>query len=113
MDENIAAYIEEVRRIPDISPAEEAALVGRIQRGDQRAEYRLAEAHMKHVVGLAQQYLNDNPAIKSPTLSDLIQAGNTGLLLAVRKYLPGADYDFWAYAQWWVRREIEILVQYS
>jgi DNA-directed RNA polymerase sigma subunit (sigma70/sigma32) len=113
MEEDFVLYIREVRKVPDISPAEEAVLVGRIRRNDQRAIYQLAEVHMKRVVDVAQQYLKDRPNPKRLVLLDLIQAGNTGLLLAARHYQSQADYGFWDYAEWWVRKEIEKLLDNS
>jgi RNA polymerase sigma factor (sigma-70 family) len=41
---------------------------------------------------------------------ELVQEGVVGLLRAARRYDPGLNTPFWAYASWWVRKAMQELL---
>jgi len=92
-------YIQEVRRIPELTPEEEQRLA-RLYRetGDRDAAMRLVTANLMLVVKLALMYRR---ALRN--VMDLIQEGNIGLLEALKRYDPGQNVRFTTYAAWWVK----------
>ncbi len=65
---------------------------------DPRLEDRLVRAHLRLVVRLARSY-----RVPDRDLPDLIQEGNLGLVLAVRKFDPRKGVKLSTYAAWWIR----------
>jgi RNA polymerase sigma-32 factor len=95
-------YLLEARRFKPLDAAEEHTLAVRYQQtGDREAAYRLVTAQLRLVVRIAfefkRSWLN---------LLDLIQEGNVGLLLAVRKFDPYRGIRLSTYAAWWIRAYI-------
>lgn len=73
---------------------------GRIRRVRQtylRAKRELATHNLRLVVSIAKRYRTEQL-----TLSDLIQEGNLGLLIAVEKFEWDRGYKFVTYATWWI-----------
>jgi RNA polymerase sigma factor (sigma-70 family) len=60
---------------------------------------KLLEDNLPLVKEIADKY-----AERGVPLLDLIQAGNLGLIKAVEKYDPDADYEFKYYASWHIRQ---------
>lgn len=98
---NLAGYLQEVSRIPLLTPEEEQALARRIQAGDKDAERRMVEANLRLVFRIARRYRN-----RGLPLPDLIEEGNLGLLRAVRKFRPDKGTRFSTYATWWIRQAV-------
>ncbi|HEX2571413.1 MAG TPA: sigma-70 family RNA polymerase sigma factor [Polyangia bacterium] len=97
--DQIALYLREVQRQPQLSPAEERALATQYhETRDPALGRRLANANLWLVVWIARSY----PSAREH-LSDLVQEGNLGLLLALRKYDPGRGVRFASYAAFWIR----------
>src|SRR3954465_9727756 len=95
-------YLGEVRRYPLIDRDEEHTLALRyINEGDQAAGQALITANLRLVVKLARDY-----GRMHPSLLDLIQEGNLGLAMALRKYDPNRGVKFSSYAAWWIRAYI-------
>jgi RNA polymerase sigma-32 factor len=95
-------YIAEVRHFPPLTADEEHELAVRWQeQGDTEAAYRLITSHLRLVVRMAadfkRSWLN---------MLDLIQEGNIGLVLAVRKFDPYRGIRLSTYASWWIRAYI-------
>lgn len=71
----------------------------------------LGPVEQKDLAG-AHQYLVIEEAKKrtgaGTAFLDLIVAGGAGLARAAQKYDPASGYPFDAYAQWWIRRALEI-----
>jgi RNA polymerase sigma-32 factor len=95
----ISFYLREVQRQPQLLPEEERALAMKYyETRDPALGRRLASANLWLVVWIARSY----PSARD-YLSDLVQEGNLGLLLALRKYDPRRGVRFASYATFWIR----------
>ncbi|MEZ4366741.1 MAG: RNA polymerase factor sigma-32 [Kofleriaceae bacterium] len=95
----LAAYMNEARRFPLLSPEEEHALAVRlVEHGDTHAARRLVEANLRLVVKIAYEYRRAHK-----NLLDLVQEGNVGLMQAVRKFDPYRGVKLSSYAAFWIR----------
>jgi RNA polymerase sigma-32 factor len=95
-------YMQEVRRYPLLSPEEERALAIRVyEHGDSEAARKMVTSNLRLVAKLAFEY---RKAYKN--VMDLIQEGNIGLLMAVKKFDPYRGVKFSSYAAWWIRAYI-------
>lgn len=79
----------------------EIELVIQAQNGSKKAENELVRRNLKFVVSIAKQYRH-----KDVPLSDLINAGNLGMIWAIKKFDPKRDIRFISYAVWWIRQYI-------
>lgn len=110
MDESVRLYLKEINKVPDLTRDEELQLVNLVLQDNDEAAGKLAEANMKGVALVALDYWGKYD--QRIDLLDLILAGNTGLLQAVRSYTP-SEYRFWEYAAWWVHKDIEDYIKNS
>jgi len=99
----IQMYLKEIGKIPFISAEEEKDLAKRIEKGDEEAKRKLAQANLRLVVSIAKKYIGRSTNL---TLLDLIQEGNLGLFRAVEKFDWRRGYKFSTYATWWIRQAI-------
>ncbi len=65
---------------------------------DQRALHELCTAYMRLVVAIAARFRN-----YGLPMSDLVQEGNVGLMLAASRFEPERELRFSTYATWWIR----------
>ena len=98
---NLSEYMQEISRVPRLSPEEEQALARRARAGDAEAEQRMIEANLRLVFAVARRYGN-----RGLPLPDLIAEGNLGLLRAVKRFRPDKGARFSAYATWWIRQAV-------
>ncbi len=101
VDDPVRMYLKEIGRVPLLTAEEEVELAKRIERGDEQAKRRLAEANLRLVVSIAKRYVG-----RGMLFLDLIQEGNLGLLKAVEKFDYRKGYKFSTYATWWIRQAI-------
>jgi len=66
--------------------------------GDQRALHELTTAYMRLVVAIAARFRT-----YGLPMSDLVQEGNVGLMLAASRFEPERELRFSTYATWWIR----------
>jgi RNA polymerase primary sigma factor len=99
--ETLKKYLQEISRLPRITPDEEKTLGDRIQRGDKAALRKLVEANLRFVVSFAKRYRNCGLSFL-----DLINEGNIGLIEAAKRFNPKKNVKFITYAVWWVRQAI-------
>jgi RNA polymerase sigma-32 factor len=96
-------YLDEVKKYPLLSRNVETTLAIRFrENGDIESGYKLITANLRLVVKIAmesQRYWMQN-------LMDLIQEGNVGLMLAVKKFDPHRGYKFSYYASFWIKAYI-------
>jgi len=101
--DSVQMYLREIGKIALLTPEEEIKLAKRIEKSDEQAKQRLAEANLRLVVSIAKKYVGRSPNL---TLLDLIQEGNIGLFKAVEKFDYRKGYKFSTYATWWIRQAI-------
>ena len=99
--ETLKKYLQEISRLPRITPEEEKILGDRIQHGDKAALRKLVEANLRFVVSFAKRYRNCGLSFL-----DLINEGNIGLIEAAKRFNPKKNVKFITYAVWWVRQAI-------
>lgn len=92
-------YIQELRRVRTLTPAEEQQLWERYKRhGDRAARARLIEAYQPLVFKVVMD-LRLPPAY----LMDMIQEGTVGLIEAVERFEPERGFRFPTYAGYRIR----------
>ncbi|PIS35190.1 MAG: RNA polymerase sigma factor RpoD [Parcubacteria group bacterium CG08_land_8_20_14_0_20_38_56] len=96
-------YLREIGKVPFLTAEEEKELARRIERGEDDARKKLAQANLRLVVSIAKRYIGRSPNL---TLLDLVQEGNLGLFRAVEKFDWQRGYKFSTYATWWIRQAI-------
>lgn len=94
-------YIQQMAKHPMLSPEEEKELAIRAKQGDKEALKRLVEGNLRFVIAVAKNFMG-----WGVPLTDLIAAGNLGLLEAARRFDPEKDVKFISYAVWWIRQAI-------
>ncbi|MFB5266175.1 RNA polymerase sigma factor RpoD [Paenibacillus enshidis] len=101
INDPVRMYLKEIGRVPLLSADDEVELAKRIEKGDEEAKRRLAEANLRLVVSIAKRYVG-----RGMLFLDLIQEGNMGLIKAVEKFDHSKGYKFSTYATWWIRQAI-------
>jgi len=99
--ETLKKYLQEISKLPRITPEEEKILGDRIQKGDKEALRTLVEANLRFVVSFAKKYRNCGLSFL-----DLINEGNIGLIEAAKRFKASKNVKFITYAVWWVRQAI-------
>lgn len=102
-------YMVQVNRFDLLSSEEEYELATRhLQEGDMEAAHKLVCANLRFVVKVANEYRG-----YGLRLLDLVQEGNIGLMMAVRKFDPQRGTRLITYAVWWIRAYIQNYVMRS
>src|SRR3954469_15432597 len=94
-------YLQEMARVPRLTPEREKELGRRVQQNDKGALEELVKANLRFVVSYAKRYRNAHVLFL-----DLINEGNIGLIHAAKKYDPEKNVKFITYAVWWIRQFI-------
>ena len=101
VDDPVRMYLKEMGKVPLLSADEEIEIAQRVEKGDEKAKEKLAEANLRLVVSIAKRYVG-----RGMLFLDLIQEGNLGLITAVEKFDYTKGYKFSTYATWWIRQAI-------
>lgn len=101
--DSVQIYLREIGKIPLLKGEEERELAKRIEKGDEDARERLAQANLRLVVSIAKRYVGRSAHL---SFLDLIQEGNLGLFKAVEKFDYKRGFKFSTYATWWIRQAI-------
>jgi RNA polymerase primary sigma factor len=98
----LGLFLNEIRRHPLLTAAEEVELSKRIEQGDAAAKERMINSNLALVVSIAKKY----PQNELPLL-DLIQEGIFGLIRATEKFDWRRGFKFSTYATYWIRQAIQ------
>ncbi len=99
--DSLDLYLRDISSSKPLSGAEEIELARLIKKGNQRARDQLVSANLRFVVSVAREYQNHGVP-----LSDLISAGNVGLMTAAERFDGTRGFKFISYAVWWIRQAI-------
>jgi len=100
-DSLVDQYFHEIENSVGLSSEAEVAIAKQIKEGDEDALSDLVKANLRFVVSVAKQYQN----LGLP-LSDLINEGNLGLIVAAKRFDGTKGFKFISYAVWWIRQSI-------
>jgi RNA polymerase sigma-32 factor len=100
---SLESYLVQINKFPLLSPEEEFELAARYRKSnDIEAAEKMITSNLRFVVKVAFEY--KSYGVK---LLDLIQEGNIGLMMALKKFNPYKGYRFISYAIWWIRAYIQ------
>jgi len=100
---SLGIYLVQINQFPLLTQEEEFKLAVRYRKhNDIEAAHKLITSNLRFVVKVAFEY--KSYGVK---LLDLIQEGNIGLMMAVKKFNPHKGYRFISYAIWWIRAYIQ------
>jgi RNA polymerase primary sigma factor len=99
--ESLNLYLKDIASSTPLSSEEEVGLAERIRKGDRKARDKLIGANLRFVVSVAREYQHHGVS-----LSDLISAGNYGLMTAAERFDGRRGFKFISYAVWWIRQAI-------
>jgi RNA polymerase sigma-32 factor len=103
LSDNLNLYLAEIRRFPILAPEEEYRLAVKLYEDkDLEAAHALITSNLRFVVKIANEY-----RAYGMKMLDLIQEGNVGLMMAVRKFNPYKGFRLISYAVWWIRAYIQ------
>src|SRR5688572_8623248 len=95
----IDRYIAEINHYPVLTRAQELKLaLAYRDTHDVKAGHQLVVSNLRFVVKIAHEYRG-----YGLRLTDLIQEGNIGLMMAIKKFDPDKGYRVVSYAVWWIR----------
>lgn len=100
-NETLKQYLREIADIKPFTHEQEVECAVKAFAGDEKAIKELAMRNLRFVVSVAKQYATENLY-----LSDLINEGNIGIVIAARKFDPSKGYKFISFAVWWIRKLI-------
>ena len=107
--ETFEHYMVQVNSFALLSAEEEYDLAVRhLRDGDMEAAHRLICANLRFVVKIANEYRG-----YGLRLLDLVQEGNIGLMMAVKKFDPQRGTRLITYAVWWIRAYIQNYIMRS
>ncbi len=100
---SLESYLVQINKFPLLSPEEEFKLAVTYRKSnDIEAAQKLITSNLRFVVKVAFEY--KSYGVK---LLDLIQEGNIGLMMALKKFDPYKGFRFISYAIWWIRAYIQ------
>ena len=101
--DSLTLYLGEIRKFPLLDAEEEKSLaISYFEEKNLAAAHQLITANLRFVVKICAEYRN-----YGMKMLDLIQEGNIGLMMAVRKFNPYKGIRLISYAVWWIRAYIQ------
>jgi len=100
-DSLVDRYFHEIEDSVGLSSEAEVEMARLIKEGNEEALSNLVKANLRFVVSVAKQFQN----LGLP-LSDLINQGNLGLMIAAKRFDGTKGFKFISYAVWWIRQSI-------
>ena len=101
-DSVLSNYLREIADYRSLTPSEEKELAKRAKNGDEEAKKRLINANLKLVITIAKKAIH----MSNLPMTDLIQEGNLGLMIAAEKFNYKLGYKFATYASWWIKQSM-------
>lgn len=103
ISDSFSLYLAEIRKFPVLSEEEEHRhAVKFYEEKDLESAHALITSNLRFVVKVASEFRH-----YGLKMLDLIQEGNIGLMLAVRKYNPYRGIRLISYAVWWIKAYIQ------
>jgi RNA polymerase sigma-32 factor len=101
--DSLQLYMAEIRKFPLLSEIEERRhAITFFEEKDLSSAHTLITSNLRFVVKVAYEFRH-----YGLKMLDLIQEGNIGLMMAVRKYNPYKGIRLISYAVWWIRAYIQ------
>jgi RNA polymerase sigma-32 factor len=103
VSDSVGHYLTQINQYPLLSPEEEFSLAVQYRENeDAEVAHKLITSNLRFVVKVALEYRG-----YGLKLLDIIQEGNIGLMVALKKFDPNKGYRFISYAIWWIRAYIQ------
>ncbi|MBI5493052.1 MAG: sigma-70 family RNA polymerase sigma factor [Deltaproteobacteria bacterium] len=103
ISDSLQSYLHEINRYPVLSAEEEFEVAERyFKHGNRDDAHRLVVSNLRYVVRIALEFRN-----YGCRTADLIQEGNIGLMVAVKKFNPYKGFRLITYATWWIKSFIQ------
>jgi len=99
--DSVKQYLKEIGKYKLLTKDQEYNLAKLASEGDEIARERLINSNLRLVVKYAKQYNN-----RGLPFTDLINAGNIGLIRATEKFDYQKGFKFSTYATWWIQQAI-------
>ena len=101
--DSLSLYLGEIRKFPVLSEEDEHRhAIKFFEEKDLESAHALITSNLRFVVKVAAEFRH-----YGLKMLDLIQEGNIGLMLAVRKYNPYRGIRLISYAVWWIKAYIQ------
>ena len=101
--DSLTLYMAEIRKFPMLNAEEERLYAIKFyEEKDLEAAHSLITSNLRFVVKVASEYRH-----YGLKLLDLIQEGNIGLMMAVKKFNPYRGVRLISYAVWWIKAYIQ------
>ena len=101
-DELLKDYVREISDYKALSQEEEKILAKKAKEGNLEAKKQLIKANLKLVITIAKKVIH----VSGLPMTDLIQEGNMGLMIAADKFNYKLGYKFATYASWWIKQSM-------
>ena len=98
--DEFSAYLRKVNSFATLSAEEEKEAAVLAKQGNKEAKKKLVQSNLKLVLTIARKAIH----VSKLPMTDLIQEGNLGLMVAVEKFNPELGYRFSTYASWWIKQ---------
>jgi RNA polymerase sigma-32 factor len=103
VSDSLSLYLAEIRKFSLLSEEDEHRYAVKFfEEKDLEAAHTLITSNLRFVVKVAGEYRH-----YGLKMIDLIQEGNIGLMMAVRKFNPYKGIRLISYAVWWIRAYIQ------
>jgi len=103
VSDSLSLYLAEIRKFSVLSAEDEHRYAVKFfEQKDLEAAHTLITSNLRFVVKVAGEYRH-----YGLKMIDLIQEGNVGLMMAVRKFNPYKGVRLISYAVWWIRAYIQ------
>jgi len=103
VSDSMSLYLAEIRKFSILSEEDEHRYAVKFfEEKDLEAAHTLITSNLRFVVKVAGEYRH-----YGLKMIDLIQEGNVGLMMAVRKFNPYKGIRLISYAVWWIRAYIQ------